>query len=86
LFLVLVKWLYIINCKKCGYISSEKVPESKAKEMIRSHWPIPVGLPGSSPVGIAFDSVNGNLYVDNSYNNTVSVISSAAAIVAQFED
>ena len=34
---VLVNWLYIITCKKCGYISSEKSPESKTKEMIRSH-------------------------------------------------
>jgi len=33
----LVKWLYIITCKKCGYISTEKVPELKAKEIIRSH-------------------------------------------------
>jgi hypothetical protein len=30
----LVNWLYIITCKKCGYISTEKLPESKAKEMI----------------------------------------------------
>jgi hypothetical protein len=37
LFLVLVNWLYIITCKKCGYISTEKLPESKAKEMIRAH-------------------------------------------------
>jgi hypothetical protein len=35
---VLINWLYIITCKKCGYISSEKSPESKAKEMIRSHF------------------------------------------------
>ena len=35
--LVLVNWLYIITCKKCGYISTEKLPESKAKEMVRSH-------------------------------------------------
>ncbi len=37
LFLVLVNWLYSITCKKCGYISTEKLPELKAKEMIRSH-------------------------------------------------
>jgi predicted nucleic-acid-binding Zn-ribbon protein len=37
LFLVLVNWLYIITCKKCGYISTNKLPESKAKEMIRAH-------------------------------------------------
>jgi len=35
--LVLVNWLYIITCKKCGYISSEKLPELKAKQMVRSH-------------------------------------------------
>jgi hypothetical protein len=35
--LVLVNWLYIITCKKCGYISTEKLPESKTKEMVRSH-------------------------------------------------
>jgi|GEM_PF-1331249 len=33
----LVKWSYIVTCKKCGYISTEKVPELKAKEIIRSH-------------------------------------------------
>jgi hypothetical protein len=33
----LVNWLYIITCKKCGYISTEKLSESKGKEMIRSH-------------------------------------------------
>jgi hypothetical protein len=33
----LVNWLYIITCKKCGYISSEKLPELKAKQMVRSH-------------------------------------------------
>jgi len=37
LLLVLANWLYIITCKKCGYISTEKLPESKAKEMIRVH-------------------------------------------------
>jgi hypothetical protein len=35
--LELVNWLYVITCKKCGYISTEKLPESKAKEMVRSH-------------------------------------------------
>jgi hypothetical protein len=35
--LVLVNWLYIITCKKCGYISSEKLHELKAKQMVRSH-------------------------------------------------
>jgi hypothetical protein len=35
--LILVNWLYIITCKKCGYISSEKLPELKAKQMVRSH-------------------------------------------------
>ena len=34
---VLVNWLYIINCKKCGYISTEKLPQSKVKDMVRSH-------------------------------------------------
>jgi len=33
----LVNWLYIITCKKCGYISNEKLPELKAKQMVRSH-------------------------------------------------
>ena len=36
------------------------------------HDPIHVG---SYPIGIVFDSANGNLYVTNFYNNTVSVIS-----------
>jgi predicted nucleic-acid-binding Zn-ribbon protein len=27
----LVNWLYIITCKKCGYISTEKLSESKGK-------------------------------------------------------
>ena len=35
--LALVNWLYIITCKKCGYISSEKLPELKAKQVVRSH-------------------------------------------------
>jgi predicted nucleic-acid-binding Zn-ribbon protein len=35
--LVLVNWLYVITCKKCGYISFEKLPQLKAKEMVRSH-------------------------------------------------
>jgi predicted nucleic-acid-binding Zn-ribbon protein len=35
--LVMVNWLYVITCKKCGYISSEKLPELKAKQMVRSH-------------------------------------------------
>ena len=26
-----------MTCKNCGYISTEKVPESKAKEMVHSH-------------------------------------------------
>jgi YVTN family beta-propeller protein len=30
---------------------------------------------GSTPVGVAFDSINGNLYVTNFSDNTVSVIS-----------
>ena len=34
---VLVNWMYVITCKKCGYISTEKLPESEAKEMVRSH-------------------------------------------------
>ena len=28
-----------VDAKKCGYISTEKLPELKAKEMIRSHLP-----------------------------------------------
>jgi hypothetical protein len=26
-----------MTCKNCGYISTEKVPKSKAKEMIHPH-------------------------------------------------
>ena len=26
-----------MTCKNCGYISTEKVPELKAKEMVHSH-------------------------------------------------
>ncbi|MGB8024428.1 MAG: hypothetical protein WCF06_08930 [Nitrososphaeraceae archaeon] len=33
----LVNRLHVITCKKCSYISTEKLPESKAKEMVRSH-------------------------------------------------
>ncbi|MGB7952560.1 MAG: hypothetical protein WCF23_01160, partial [Candidatus Nitrosopolaris sp.] len=42
---------------------------AKADSVIAS---IPVG---SGPGGIAFDAVNGNLYVANNHDNTVSVIS-----------
>jgi hypothetical protein len=40
-------WLYIITCKKCGYISTEKLPELKAKEMITSH----LGGPENCTIG-----------------------------------
>jgi len=33
----LVRWSYIVTCKKCGYISAEKLAESQAKEHLRSH-------------------------------------------------
>ena len=26
-----------MTCKNCGYISTEKIPESKAKETVHSH-------------------------------------------------
>lgn len=33
----MVSWSYIVTCKKCGYISTEKLTESKAREHLRSH-------------------------------------------------
>ncbi|AIF82913.1 hypothetical protein NTE_00837 [Candidatus Nitrososphaera evergladensis SR1] len=32
-----VSWSYIVVCKKCGYISAEKLPEQEAKDLRRSH-------------------------------------------------
>ncbi|HVX01532.1 MAG TPA: hypothetical protein VHA09_00085 [Nitrososphaera sp.] len=33
----MVRWSYIVVCKKCGYISTEKLPEEQAKDLRRSH-------------------------------------------------
>ncbi|WP_158385063.1 hypothetical protein [Candidatus Nitrososphaera evergladensis] len=33
----MVSWSYIVVCKKCGYISAEKLPEQEAKDLRRSH-------------------------------------------------
>ena len=33
----LVSWSYIVTCNHCGYISAEKLPEKKAKEILHSH-------------------------------------------------
>jgi hypothetical protein len=35
--LLLVRWSYIVTCDNCGYISAEKLPEEKAKEILHSH-------------------------------------------------
>jgi len=32
-----VKWSYIVICDKCGYISTEKLPEEKAKDLLHAH-------------------------------------------------
>jgi len=32
-----VSWSYIVVCKKCGYISTEKLPEQQAKDLRHSH-------------------------------------------------
>ena len=42
------------------------------KEVIGS--PITVGIPGSSPVGIAYDTLNHRMYVANQGDSTVAVI------------
>lgn len=33
----LVKWSYIVTCKNCGYISTEKLPEKEAKDLMHAH-------------------------------------------------
>ena len=33
----LVGWSYIVICEKCGYISTEKLPEDKAKKLLHEH-------------------------------------------------
>jgi hypothetical protein len=33
----LVGWSYIVICEKCGYISSEKLPEERAKKLLHEH-------------------------------------------------
>ncbi|HET9806917.1 MAG: hypothetical protein ACM3VV_04680 [Deltaproteobacteria bacterium] len=33
----MIKWSYIITCKNCGYISEEKLPKEKAKEISHAH-------------------------------------------------
>jgi hypothetical protein len=33
----LVSWSYIVVCKHCGYISSEKLPEKEAKGLMHAH-------------------------------------------------
>ena len=38
----LINWLHVITCKKCDYIFTEKLPESKARDgthKIHSSWP-----------------------------------------------
>jgi hypothetical protein len=33
----LVGWSYIIVCRNCGYISTEKLPEKGAKALLHAH-------------------------------------------------
>jgi hypothetical protein len=33
----LVNWNYIVTCDKCGYISSEKLSEENAKQLLHAH-------------------------------------------------
>jgi hypothetical protein len=33
----LVGWSYIVVCKNCGYISTEKLPEKEAKALLHAH-------------------------------------------------
>ncbi|HEX5892066.1 MAG TPA: hypothetical protein VFY41_04320 [Nitrososphaeraceae archaeon] len=39
----MVSWNYIVTCNKCGYISSEKLPEEKAKQLLHAHVGGPEG-------------------------------------------
>jgi len=43
----LVGWNYIITCSKCGYISTEKLPAEKAKQLLHAH----VGGPENCTTG-----------------------------------
>ncbi|MGA6921513.1 MAG: hypothetical protein WA326_07035 [Nitrososphaeraceae archaeon] len=43
----LVGWNYIVTCSKCGYISSEKLPAEKAKQLLHAH----VGGPENCTTG-----------------------------------
>jgi len=43
----LVNWNYIVTCNKCGYISSEKLPEKQAKQLLHAH----VGRPENCTTG-----------------------------------
>ena len=33
----MVGWSYIVICEKCGYISTEKLPEENAKQLLHEH-------------------------------------------------
>lgn len=33
----MVNWSYIVVCKRCGYISAEKLPEKEAKDLMHAH-------------------------------------------------
>ncbi|MGI0020152.1 MAG: hypothetical protein ACREAY_06755 [Nitrososphaera sp.] len=33
----MVGWSYIIVCRNCGYISTEKLPEKEAKAQLHAH-------------------------------------------------
>lgn len=33
----MVGWSYIIVCRNCGYISTEKLPEKEAKVQLHAH-------------------------------------------------
>jgi hypothetical protein len=39
----LASWNYIVTCNKCGYISSEKLPKEKAKQLLHAHVGGPEG-------------------------------------------
>jgi hypothetical protein len=43
----LVNWNYIVTCDKCGYISSEKLSEENAKQLLHAH----VGGPQNCTTG-----------------------------------
>jgi hypothetical protein len=33
----MVNWSFVVICKKCGYISAEKLPEKEAKDLMHTH-------------------------------------------------